>query len=206
LSFGRALNALILNGNRVSNLDGVAALSAPETLVVSQNEVDDLALVACLPRLRKLSASHNRVRALPPAFATCAALAVPRRPPLHGCPRDESWMWGRNRLTHTLDALAVLDNSLEHLSVAGNPIARNSEACREVVLRVCPKLQILDGARIAGGRRKVRMLRERRTERALHKELAAPDDHRVSYSVLVGGGAPWMPDDQRTGFSAKDSS
>jgi hypothetical protein len=115
-------------------------------------------------------------------------------------------MWGHNRLTHALDALAVLDSSLEHLNVARNPIARNSEACQEIVLRVCSKLQILDEARIAGGRRKVRMLRERRTERTLVKESAAPDDHSVPYSALVGGGVPCMSDEQRTGSAAKDSS
>jgi hypothetical protein len=56
-SFERALNALILTGNRVSNLDSVATLSALETLVVT----------------------ITRLKTSPPSCASRASESCPRR-------------------------------------------------------------------------------------------------------------------------------
>jgi hypothetical protein len=174
--FASTLNALVINGNRVAVLDGVAALTALETLVVSHNEVEDLGVTRYLPRLKKLSVSHNRLRVISPAIVTCHELAELRvaHNRLAALP-DESVLAslsclrifdvGHNRLT-SLEGLALLRTALEQVNVSGNPVAKGADACRASVLKLCPNVQIMDGTRIAGGRRKLRLAREWKERRA----------------------------------------
>lgn len=168
-AFAPSLEALVINGNRVAVLDGVAALTGLETLVVSHNEVEDLSVVRFLPRLKKLSASYNRLRALPDALSSCTALgevrvahnrisALPAESVLQQISGLRILDVGHNRLT-ALDGLAVF-TQIQQVNVAGNPVSKDAEACRNVVLGMCGRVQIIDGTRIAGGRRKLRMKRE----------------------------------------------
>lgn len=175
-AFAKVLTALVVNGNRIAALDGVSSLTALETLVVSHNEVEDVGVVRYLPRLKKLSASHNRLRVLPPAITTCHGLGELRvaHNRLALLP-DESVLAclatlrildvGHNRLT-SLDGLVTLAGSLQQVNVAGNSVSKDAERCRAKVLALCPGLQIIDGSRISGGRRKLRLAREWKERRA----------------------------------------
>lgn len=186
-NFAPNLNALILNSNKLTLLDGVSALSNLETLVVSRNQVEDLSVVGRLPHLKKLSVSHNIIRAIPDCISNCPSLIELRisHNRLATLPRPEVLCRlsilrildvGHNRLA-ALDGLEVLAGSLEQLNIAGNPIDREITASKISVLDIFPGVQILNGLRMTGGRRKVRLARERRLRFSKNvRQLDASDD------------------------------
>lgn len=170
-AFAREVTALVVNDNRIGAVDGVASLTALETLVVSGNEVEDLSVVRYLPRLRKLSAARNRLRAVPEELCCCRALVeirvahnriavVPGEKVLGALPALGLLDLGHNRLTE-VGALKYVAESLRNLNLAGNPVAKEAGGYREMVLGVVPELEVLDGARFKGGRRKLRLKRAR---------------------------------------------
>lgn len=171
-SFAGSLSTLVVNGNRLANLDGVGVLGALETLVVSNNAIEDLSVVGRLPRLRKLSASHNQIRVIPDSLASCELLSelrvahnsIARLPGENVMSRLSALRildLGHNRLTN-FDTMRMLSATLQQLNLLGNPVAREQASYPESVVSVCAELQVLDGRRIRGGRRKVRLAREKR--------------------------------------------
>jgi Leucine rich repeat len=211
--FAKSLNALILNGNNLSNLRGVSACAALETLVVSGNvNVSDINLVVLnCPQLRKLSAAHTSIRIIPDDIASCSMLvelrvshnrieALPGADVLSRLSALKILDVGHNLIT-SIDSLSAVSGSLQQLNLAGNPVYRlmdtegsagkGADVVKQTVMRLCSGLQIFDGVRIAGGRRKIRISRERKAQ---HEERRARElDRRAPKVGIVDGALEMFP-------------
>ncbi|KAM9708384.1 leucine-rich repeat-containing protein 9 [Menidia menidia] len=129
------LKALFLQGNDISQVEGLEGLHQLRELVLNRNRIKALAKNSFIAQniLLELHLAENRIRDLS-----------------HLCPLTElrKLFLGMNKLQDIteLDKLEVLP-SLTELSVVGNPVARNSLHRPAVVLRLS-QLQVLDGVMV----------------------------------------------------------
>ncbi|XP_044023700.1 leucine-rich repeat-containing protein 9 isoform X2 [Siniperca chuatsi] len=129
------LKALYLQGNEISQVEGLEGLHQLRELVLDRNRIKTLAGSSFIAQnvLLELHLAENRIRELN-----------------HLDPLTElrKLFLGMNKLQDTteLDKLEVLP-SLTELSVVGNPVARNSLHRPAVVLRLS-RLQVLDGVMV----------------------------------------------------------
>ncbi|XP_063080259.1 leucine-rich repeat-containing protein 9 [Engraulis encrasicolus] len=126
------LKALFLQGNDISQVDGLEGLHTLRELFLDQNRIRILTenSFASLVSLLELHLSENRLRELTH---------------LHPLPQLRRLFLGMNKLEDLaeLEKLDILPSLIE-LSVAGNPMARRSLHRPVVVLRLS-RLQVLDG-------------------------------------------------------------
>ncbi|KAG7238506.1 hypothetical protein INR49_030779 [Caranx melampygus] len=129
------LKALFLQGNEISQVEGLEGLHQLRELVLDRNRIKALAENSFIAQkvLLELHLAENRIRELN-----------------HLSPMTElrKLFLGMNKLQDVseLDKLEVLP-SLTELSVVGNPVARNSLHRPAVVLRLS-RLQVLDGVMV----------------------------------------------------------
>ncbi|KAM9341102.1 leucine-rich repeat-containing protein 9 [Symphorus nematophorus] len=129
------LKALFLQGNDISQVEGLEGLEQLRELVLDKNRIKSLAKNSFIAQrvLLELHLAENRIRELS-----------------HLDPLTElrKLFLGMNKLQDIteLDKLEVLP-SLTELSVVGNPVARNSLHRPAVVLRLS-HLQVLDGVMV----------------------------------------------------------
>ncbi|CDF33816.1 unnamed protein product [Chondrus crispus] len=170
-TFAGSLVALVARGNQLVVLEGMASLRKLETIVLSNNQIEDLAPAMQLTSLIKLSASNNAIRSIPPSITNLYNLrelrlahnrlaALPPKEVLARLSSLKILDIGHNRITN-IDSLAACSGSLVQLNIAGNPVCTKEENFTEALRKLCPKLEIIDARRIAGGRRKLRVNRQR---------------------------------------------
>ncbi|XP_071353639.1 leucine-rich repeat-containing protein 9 isoform X2 [Trachinotus anak] len=129
------LKALFLQGNEISQVEGLEGLHQLRELVLDRNRIKALAENSFIAQkiLLELHLAENRIRELN-----------------HLSPMTElrKLFLGMNKLQDIteLDKLGVLP-SLTELSVVGNPVARNSLHRPAVVLHLS-RLQVLDGVMV----------------------------------------------------------
>lgn len=170
-SFAPNLVALVARGNKLLALEGMSCLRKIETLVLSENQIEDLSPVAQLVSLTKLSVSKNSIRVIPPSIAQLHNLRelrlahnrlalLPEKQFMARLSSLKILDIGHNRITN-VDSLAACGGSLIQLNVAGNPVCAKQPNFNQHLQSICPRLEIIDGRRITGGRRKLRVNRQR---------------------------------------------
>ncbi|XP_077477908.1 leucine-rich repeat-containing protein 9 [Stigmatopora argus] len=126
------LKVLFLQGNEITQVEGLEGLHQLKELVLDRNRIRGLYENSFISQgsLMELHLTENRIRELNHLYPLVE---------LH------KLFLGMNKLQEIseLDKLEVLP-SLTELSVIGNPVARNS-LHRPTVMRNLPKLQVLDG-------------------------------------------------------------
>lgn len=164
--FAPLLLTLVASSNQLHNLIGLSSLSSLETLVISNNQIEDLTPITYLKTLVKLSASRNRIRKLPSLFPLerLAELRLSHNL-IDSLPTERLHCLkildvGHNRL-NDIDALSKFAPSLVQVNLRHNPVCERSDL-RTYVKRLCDGLEVIDGERILGGRRKVRVNRIRK--------------------------------------------
>lgn len=169
-AFAADLVALVVCGNKLVTLEGLACLRRIRTLVISDNEIEDISAVAQLTSLTKLSASNNCIRLLPDAMLNLHNLrelrlahnrlaVLPSKERLAGLLSLKIFDVGHNRM-ESVEQLSACSGTLIQLNVAGNPACK-AENFSDYLQTLCPKLEIIDGHRVVGGRRKLRINRQR---------------------------------------------
>ncbi|XP_040925180.1 leucine-rich repeat-containing protein 9 isoform X2 [Betta splendens] len=150
------LKALFLQGNEISQVEGLEGLHQLRELVLDRNRIKALAETSFAGQgaLLQLHLAENRVRELNH---------------LHPLTELRKLFLGLNKLQDIteLDKLDVLP-SLTELSVIGNPVARNSLHRPAVVLRLT-RLQVLDGMVVT--------LEERTRAELLHMDPSPCSQH-----------------------------
>ena len=153
----RCLRCLHLESNAIRSLDGLRALTVLASLYVDGNALCDLRGIEDLVQLRHLSANDNvletieHVAGLPLLQAVCFRRnRIRALDPLRSCPKLASVDVAHNdlRSRDALDAVTSLPN-LEVLYFAdGNPVAREIDGYRRVVVARARAIQWLDDARV----------------------------------------------------------
>lgn len=170
-SFAANLVALVARGNSLVALEGLACLRGIQTLVLSNNEIEDISPATQLVSLTKLSASSNCIRVIPDSIANLHNLRelrlahnrlaiLPSKEILARLSSLKIFDIGHNRIT-SIDNLSTCSDALVQINAAGNPACEQDPNFLDHLLKLCPKVEIVDGRRIAGGRRKVRVNRQR---------------------------------------------
>lgn len=168
--FAPSLIALIARGNQLVMLEALSALHNIQALVLSGNQIEDISPVTQLTTLTKLSASNNCVRIIPHGIANLHQLrelrlahnmiaALPAVEVLVKLTSLDILDLGHNRIV-SLDNLASCA-SLTQLNVAKNPAVAQLSDIQSFIQQLCPNIQVVDGKRFAGGRRKLRVNRQR---------------------------------------------
>jgi len=166
-----SLVALVVNDNSLTTLDEILgsksnssrntpaerALAGLNTLVVSQNDLSGKLDFSSLPRLAKLSLSHNRISGLEGFPVTLTELRVSHNmltylpPELASCTALRVLDAGNNRGIKRWADVAVLKSlpSLVNVSLRGTQLAEDGGSeYVERLKRFCQKLLVLDGLRI----------------------------------------------------------
>lgn len=170
-TFAPDLIALVARGNKLVTLEGLSCLKSLQTLVVSNNEIEDISPVGRLTNLTKFSAANNHIRMIPASFANIHKLCELRMahnrisilPPaevMNSLSSLKILDVGHNRIP-SFENLAIFRSSLVQVNVRDNPACKDHENIVQYLKSSCTKLEIVDGQRIAGGRRKVRVNRQR---------------------------------------------
>lgn len=169
-TFAQSLIALIIRGNQLVALESLSALRNIQALVVSDNQIEDIFPIMQLTTLTKLSASKNQIRTIPDGIAELHRLrelrlahnkiaTLPAKELLVKLTSLDILDLGHNRVT-SLDNL-VSCTSLTQLNVAENPAIAQVSDLHKFVQQLCPNIQVIDGKRFSGGRRKLRVNRQR---------------------------------------------
>lgn len=169
-AFAKNLVLLVATGNRLISLDGVLSLSSIRTLVLSHNEIEDIDPLTKLTSLKKLSLSHNNIRTLPQTLSNLTSLYELRMahnrltklpgPEVLGQLKELRILdIGHNKLDN-LDSLSST-SELVNVNVRGNPVCDKTQDIFKTVRALRPGIEIIDGTRVAGGRRKLRISRLR---------------------------------------------
>ncbi|XP_053191128.1 leucine-rich repeat-containing protein 9 [Scomber japonicus] len=166
------LKALFLQGNEISQVEGLEGLHQLRELVLDRNRIKALAENSFIAQsvLLELHLAENRIREL----NHLNPLAELRK-----------LFLGMNKLQDIteLDKLEVLP-SLTELSVVGNPVARNSLHRPAVVLRLS-RLQVLDGVMVT--------LEERTRAELLSADASCPGASLLATEINLPGLLPLMP-------------
>nr|XP_033499540.1 leucine-rich repeat-containing protein 9 [Epinephelus lanceolatus] len=166
------LKALFLQGNEISQVEGLEGLHQLRELVLDRNRIKALADNSFIAQnvLLELHLAENRIRELN-----------------HLDPLIElrKLFLGMNKLQDTteLDKLEVLP-SLTELSIVGNPVAKNSQHRPAIVLRLS-QLQVLDGVMVT--------LEERTRTELLNAETSYPGASLPATEINLPGLLPLMP-------------
>ncbi|KAI0557244.1 hypothetical protein FGB62_327g06 [Gracilaria domingensis] len=169
-AFAGELLTLIANGNEIKDLEGLSCLRTVKTLVLSHNCIENMAPVTALSSLTKLSLSNNEIRSIPESIKRLRNLSELRLAHnlISSLPAKEvlsSLTWlkivdlGHNRIS-SFEELGFTGNNIVNLNVRNNPAA-TKEDFTEDIREYCPKVEIIDGTRVIGGRRKLRINRLR---------------------------------------------
>lgn len=169
-SFAPQLQALVAKGNQLTNLESVLCLTSIRTLIVSDNQIEDITPLTRLSSLTKLSLSNNEIRRIPDEIGNLSVLSELRlaHNKLSSLPSPQALAKlsalkildiGHNRIT-SLDNLSACSRVLTSINVKNNPCSQR-EDIDEYLRALCANLQIIDGTRVAGGRRKLRVNRLR---------------------------------------------
>lgn len=169
-AFAKNLVLLVATGNRLISLDGVLSLSSIRTLVLSHNEIEDIDSLTKLTSLKKLSLSHNNIRTLPQTLTKLTSLHELRiahnrltklpGPEILGQLKELRILdIGHNKLD-SLDSLSSA-SQLVNVNVRGNPVCDKTQDIFKTIRALRPGIEIIDGTRVAGGRRKLRISRLR---------------------------------------------
>ncbi|KAL0969049.1 hypothetical protein UPYG_G00222010 [Umbra pygmaea] len=165
------LKALFLQGNEISQVEGLEGLYRLQQLVLDQNRVKALRENCFLSQsvLLELHLAENRLREL----NHLTPLAQLRR-----------LFLGMNKLQDIseLDKLQVLPSLIE-LSVVGNPVARRCLHRPAVVMRLS-RLQVLDGAKVT--------LEERNRAELVYTDAQCPMASGSGMDVNLPGVQPLM--------------
>eukprot|EP00177_Eucheuma_denticulatum_P003207 GFKZ01005790.1.p1 GENE.GFKZ01005790.1~~GFKZ01005790.1.p1 ORF type:complete len:448 (-),score=51.16 GFKZ01005790.1:457-1800(-) len=168
--FASNLIALVCRGNSLVRLEALAGLHSIQSLVVSNNNIEDISSIMQLTSLTKLSASNNQIRIIPDSISNLRSLrelrlahnrisSLPPSQTLSNLSTLTIVDLGHNRLT-SLQNLASC-TALTHVNVRGNPACASVSDITESIQQLCPRIEVIDGKRIAGGRRKLRINRQR---------------------------------------------
>ena len=138
-----AFDCIDLSGNDITALTNFPRLPRLTTLLLSGNRVATIAadnITASLPSLESLQLANNRVCLLFCFFSFLVLLFHHTRTHMHMLTNTQIADFGE------VEHLAGL-KCLEHLWLAGNPIASASDY-RLRVVRLLPSVRFLDGARV----------------------------------------------------------
>lgn len=164
------LIALVCRGNNLATLEALSGLHSIQSLVISNNKIDNISPVMQLTSLTKLSASNNQIREIPDSISNLRSLRelrlahnrISKLPPsqtLSHLSKLAIADLGHNRLA-SLQNLSSC-TALTHVNVRGNPACASVSDITESMQQLCPGIEVIDGKRIAGGRRKLRVNRQR---------------------------------------------
>ncbi|PXF43881.1 Protein phosphatase 1 regulatory subunit 7 [Gracilariopsis chorda] len=169
-SFSKELLTLVASGNQIAELDGLVALQSVKTLVLSNNCIENIQPVSALTSLTKLSLSNNAIRIIPTSFRNLRNLSelrlahnrissLPNKDVFKALSALKIVDVGHNRIT-TFEELCFDGNSIVNLNVRNNSVA-DEISVADRLQKWCPKLEIINGKRVSGGRRKLRINRLR---------------------------------------------
>lgn len=164
-SFSNELLTLVASGNQIAELDGLVALQSLKTLVLSNNCIENIQPVAALSSLIKLSLSNNAIRTIPTSFRNLRNLSelrlahnrissLPNKDVLRALKALRIIDVGHNRIT-SFEELCFDGNIVVNLNVRKNPVADEVNIV-DRLQKWCPKLEIINGKRVSGGRRKLK--------------------------------------------------
>lgn len=153
-----SLGALLLNHNSLVDLSPgpLKNLASLNTLVLSNNQLKSLGSLGSLKSLKKLSAGHNQLSRYPVLHSQSdlrelrlndnSISSIPPGSP-DWTPRLEILDLGNNALSEWGDLVQLVPcERLSQLTLKGNPIAEKT-GYREKILKLFPKLRVLDGVR-----------------------------------------------------------
>lgn len=165
-AFASKLVALVAKDNGITVLDGLVALSSIRTLVISDNSIEDISPISRLSTLVKLSVSNNEIRKFP-SFLRLQNLTELRltHNKISSLSTDRLAALkildlGHNNLSE-IDTMPKFAPGLVSVNLRNNACSKNADV-KEFLQKFCEKLEIIDGERVAGGRRKVRVNRIRK--------------------------------------------
>lgn len=170
-AFASDILALMAGGNRLATLDGMASLANLKTLIISNNQIEDISPVTKLSALTKLSASNNNIRVIPGDFVKLQNLCelrmahnrlshIPEESVLARLSALKIFDIGHNRIT-SFENLKACASGLTHVNLRGNPACNLQDDLVIYARSICPQLEVIDGQRVTGGRRKLRVNRQR---------------------------------------------
>ncbi|KAI9269781.1 hypothetical protein BY458DRAFT_547107 [Sporodiniella umbellata] len=151
----KKLKALILNNNKLLEIENVETLLDLNTLVISHNQLDVVPEFSSLLKLTKLSAAHNKLTTVPDLSHNAAIkevrlndnqiTGIPES--FRKCSAIEILDFGNNQISDW-KAVASLGSltKLNNLNLKGNPIVSKKDYF-EKILDLVPSLRILDGER-----------------------------------------------------------
>lgn len=173
--FAPFLIALVATHVDLVSLDGLSTLRDIETIILSHNDLEEIKDISKLPvrNLKKISLSHNRIRHVPESIGRFESLKELRishnlitELPKEGILRQLRQLRildiGHNRM-EDLNVLGVC-HALQNVNVSGNPgcdLLNDGNNIVDAVRRICKGVEVVDGIRVAGGRRKDRINRLR---------------------------------------------
>ncbi|KAF9923533.1 hypothetical protein FBU30_006433 [Linnemannia zychae] len=167
------LKALVLNHNKIKNVDYIGSLTELNTIVLSHNKIQSLPSFPLLTKLTKLSAAHNEIRQIPDLSENGMLkelrlnhnklLTIPDS--LRRCTALDILDLGGNMLREWSD-IAPLGSlvRLINLNLQGNPICEKPDY-KTKILELVPSLRVLDGERFDP---KFLQIKAKRAE---HKEM-----------------------------------
>ena len=164
--FSRHLKVLVATNNSLTLVDALRCLQDVETLVLSHNEIEDLSPIAGLQNMVKVSASGNRVRNFNwvKNLFNLKELRLTKnridRIPDARLAKLKIADLGQNLLCNVQE-LANIMPYVTSLNITGNKF-ENEEDARKIIRNTCMEVEILDGIRLKGGSRKVRVNRIRK--------------------------------------------
>lgn len=168
--FAPGLLALVMKGNRIPALEGLGSCEKLTSIVVSDNQIEDLSPLCGLRSLTKISASKNEIRVIPESIGNLSSLRelrlahnrvsqLPSKETLTRLSALNIFDMGNNRVT-SLDNLSAC-SALTQVNVRNNPMSLQDEDLRAHIQEICSTIEIIDGKRFTGGRRKLRINRMR---------------------------------------------
>ncbi|CAN8063398.1 unnamed protein product [Agarophyton chilense] len=169
-SFAGELVTLVANGNQIKELEGLSCLRAVKTLVLSHNCIENMVQTTALSSLTKLSLSNNEIRTIPDTLQRLRGLSeirlahnlissLPSKVVLSSLTSLKILDLGHNRI-ESFEELEFVGNNIINLNIRNNPATRE-DGFLESIRKYCPKAEVIDGTRVSGGRRKLRVNRLR---------------------------------------------
>ena len=166
----------------ISNISGLESLKFLENLDLSQNDIHAVDNLSCLPKLRTLNLSGNKIR----SRADIEHLTT--------CPSLTSLDLASNKIDdeEAVEALKPLSN-LSLLRLVGNPVVSEIKHYRKVLLAGMPQLKYLDESPVFDKDRRLAVafvkggVKAEREERDLirQEEAETRERHRRNFEAMV---------------------
>ncbi|KAH7617436.1 putative Malignant fibrous histiocytoma-amplified sequence 1 [Nannochloris sp. 'desiccata'] len=182
----RSLKALILNDNAgITTVRGLEKLKNLDALVLSHNAIESLGgWLNGVTALQKLSLSYNPLKELTGSLSTCPNLQELRLNHCHLTELPDALESNARLLTLEVGSNKIADfESLEvlkklpllrQLTLKGCPVA-DLPGYQEKILKLVPRLQILDNKRLDGGKKR----KDREEMKAWAPARAASDANAI---------------------------